>query len=99
MQDGRNLELCPADVPSFKEAWERIEPFALTFDGVQYWGSVEKSAEVAKSKRMETLAELRTCLYYEAKRWAGKSPDNLSMRYIRALMYAIREKVTASNVQ
>jgi hypothetical protein len=99
MQEVNKFELSLRDVPSFKEAWEQIEPFALTFDGVQHWGSAEKSAEVAMAKRMETLAELRTCLFYEARRWAGKSPDNLSMRYIRALMYAIREKVNASNVQ
>ncbi|MEQ1881331.1 MAG: hypothetical protein ABL878_10220 [Burkholderiales bacterium] len=99
MQDVTKFELFPEDVPSFKEAWEQIEPFALTFDGVQHWGSAEKSAEVAMAKRMETLAELRTCLYYEARRWASKSPDNLSMRYIRALVYAIREKVSANNVQ
>lgn len=98
MQVG-NSELTPADVPSFKETWSRIEPFALTFDGFQYWGSVEKCAEVAFAKRMNTLTELRTCLFYEAKRWAGKVPDTVSMRYIRALLYAIREKVDAGSTR
>src|SRR5689334_448467 len=63
-----NSELTPADIPSFKESWGRIEPFALTFDGFRYWGSVEKCAEVAHEKRMGTLTDLRTCLFYEARR-------------------------------
>lgn len=96
-----NTELSPADIPSFKEAWTRIEPFALTFDGFKYWGSVEKCAEVAHEKRMATLTDLRTCLFYEARKWnqAGKPPDIVSLRYIRALVYAIREKVNAGQVR
>ncbi|HYJ19777.1 MAG TPA: hypothetical protein VEW72_11460 [Burkholderiales bacterium] len=100
-QELSNTELSPADIPSFKEAWNRIEPFALTFDGFKYWGSVEKCAEVAHEKRMATLTELRTCLFYEARKWkqAGKTPDIVSLRYIRALVYAIREKVNAGQVR
>lgn len=96
-----NTELTPADIPSFKEAWPRIEPFALTFDGFKYWGSVEKCAEVAHEKRMATLTDLRTCLFYEARRWRmeGKAPDIVSLRYIRALVYAIREKVSSGQVR
>ena len=41
-----NTEITPADVPAVGEPWTRIEPFALTFDGFRYWGSVEKCAEV-----------------------------------------------------
>src|SRR5690606_13339252 len=101
MPELANSELTPADVPSFKEPWTRIEPFALTFDGFKYWGSVEKCAEVAHEKRMATLTELRTCLFYEARRWRmeGKPPDVVSLRYIRALVYAIREKVAAGQLR
>ena len=100
-QDLANSELTPADIPSFKEAWARIEPFALTFDGFKYWGSVEKCAEVAHDRRPGSLTELRTCLFYEARRWklAGKSPDAASMKYIRALVYAIREKVNSGDMR
>jgi hypothetical protein len=100
-QEVANSEITPADVPSFKEAWARIEPFALTFDGFKYWGSVEKCAEVAQSKRPGSLTELRTCLFYEARRWklAGKPPDGVSMKYIRALVYAIREKVSSGDTR
>ncbi len=99
--DLANSELTPADVPSFKESWARIEPFALTFDGFRYWGSVEKCAEVAQSKSPGSLTELRTCLFYEAKRWklAGKSPDAKAMRFIRAIVYAIREKVNSGEMR
>jgi len=95
IKDVANSELAPADVPSFKETWARIEPFALTFDGFKYWGSVEKCAEIAQARRPGSLTELRTCLFYEARRWqlAGKAPDAASMKFIRALVYAIREKV------
>ena len=101
IQDVANSELTPADIPSFKETWARIEPFALTFDGFGYWGSVEKCAEIAQARRPGSLTELRTCLFYEARRWklAGKSPDLASMKYIRALVYAIRGKVTSGNTR
>jgi len=94
-----NAELTPADVPSFKETWAKIEPFALTFDGFKHWGSVEKCAEVAHARRPGSLTELRTCLFYEARRWKqlGRQPDAESMKYIRALVYAIREKVNAGD--
>ena len=101
IQNVSNDELTPADIPSFKEAWPRIEPFALTFDGFRYWGSVEKCAEVARTKRPGSLTELRTCLFYEARRWklAGKLPDAASIKYIRALVYAIREKVNSGDTR
>jgi hypothetical protein len=96
-----NTELKPADIPSFKENWSRIEPFALSFDGFRHWGSVEKCAEIAHAKRIGSLTDLRTCLFYEAKRWGslGKVPDTVSMRYIRALVYAIREKVSMGEMR
>ena len=100
-QEVANNELTPADIPSFKEVWRRIEPFALTFDGFRYWGSVEKCAEIAQARRPGSLTELRTCLFYEARRWhhAGKPPDVASMKFIRALIYAIREKVTSGDTR
>jgi hypothetical protein len=50
---------------------------------------------------MATLTDLRTCLFYEARRWKmeGKAPDMVSLRYIRALVYAIREKVDAGQIR
>jgi hypothetical protein len=100
-QDLANTELTPADIPSFTEAWSRIEPFALTFDGFRYWGTVEKCAEIAQSRRPGSLTELRTCLFYEARRCkqAGKPPDPKTMKFIRALLYAIRRKVESGETR
>jgi hypothetical protein len=89
-----NAQLSVADIPSFMEAWSRIEPFALTFDGYQYWGSIDKCAEVA-AKTPATLTHLRTCLFFEARRWSHlkKQPDEKALKRIRALVFAIKEKV------
>ena len=95
-----NSELSPGDIPSFREPWVRIEPFALTFDGFRYWGSIEKCAQVA-AKPPSTLTDLRTCLFYEARRWkhAGKSPDEISMKRIGALLFAISQKVRSGDLR
>lgn len=95
-----NAELSVGDIPSFKETWSRIEPFALTFDGYGYWGSIDKCAEIAE-KPPATLTDLRTCLFFEARRWAhqGKQPDAQSMKRIRALVFAIKEKVRSGQLR
>jgi hypothetical protein len=100
-QEVGNRELSPADIPSFKETWVRIEPFALSFDAFRYWGSVEKCAAIAQARRPGSLTELRTCLFYEARKWQaqGRSPDADSMKFIRALVYAIREKVDVGDLR
>src|SRR5581483_1656253 len=101
LQELANSQLSPGDIPSFTEPWGRIETFALTFDAFRYWGSVEKCAEIAYAKRPGSLTELRTCLFFEARRWKhlGRSPDAESMKYIRALVYAIRERVSAGDTR
>ena len=93
-EDVANAQLSVADIPSFMESWSRIEPFALTFDGYQYWGSIDKCAEVA-AKTPATLTHLRTCLFFEARRWSHlkKQPDEKALKRIRALVFAIKEKV------
>lgn len=95
-----NAQLSVADIPSFKEPWSRIEPFALTFDGYQYWGSIEKCAEVA-AKTPATLTQLRTCLFFETRRWSHlhKQPDEKSLKRIRALVFAIKEKVRTGELR
>ena len=95
-----NAELSVGDIPSFKETWSRIEPFALTFDGYQYWGSIEKCAEIA-ARPPATLTHLRTCLFFEARRWAhqGNQPDPQAMKRIRALLFAIKEKVRSGDLR
>ena len=95
-----NKRLSVADVPSFKEAWSRIEPFALTFDGYRYWGSIDKCAEVA-AKTPATLTQLRTCLFFEARRWTHlkMQPDEKALKHIRALVFAINEKIKSGDLR
>ena len=95
-----NAELTMGDIPSFKESWAHIEPFALTFDGYAYWGSIEKCAEIA-SKPPATLTQLRTWLFFEARRWRHleQQPDLGSMKRIRAVLFAIKEKVQSGDLR
>ncbi len=95
-----NNELSPGDIPSLKEAWARIEPFAYTFDGFRHWGSIERCAAEAE-KPPSTLTQLRNALFFEAKRWKHlkRKPDENAMRRIRALVYAIAEKVRAGDIR
>lgn len=79
-------------IPDPDEAdWSDIREFALAFNGYGYWGSSEECARIANSGRMETMAELRTCLFFEQRRWrhVGESPDAASMKRIRDLLRRI----------
>jgi hypothetical protein len=90
-----NDGLTAANIPSSKAHWRTITEFALSFDGYEYWGSFEKCAKIANSRRNRTLTELRTCLFFEQRRWHhfGESPDKEAMKYIRGLIEKIRTKV------
>ena len=104
MKEIQNAELTEKDIPSPSADWSAIGWFALTFDGYEYWGSFDKCGEVAnkwasvwreKQGLPHTLTELRTCLFFEQRRWRhyGYNPDEKAMIYICALVEAIREKV------
>lgn len=80
--------------------------FALTFNGYEWCGSFEQCAKVGNRGAdlfresgilPRSLAELRTCLFFEQRRWRhfGLDPDEPARRYISALVEAIREKVRA----
>jgi hypothetical protein len=101
-----NSELAEKNIPSNHASWKKILPFALTFNGYEYWGDFEKCREVAKlgissyrDKRAfsQSLTDLRTCLFYEARRWRHleKDPNKKGMEYIHALLDAIRMRVLA----
>lgn len=72
--------------------WEAIGDFARTFDGYEYWGSFDRCAEIANAQRGETLTELRTCLFFEQRRWHhfGDYPNDDAMRYVRGIIECIR---------
>lgn len=101
-----NSQLFENDVPSSRAAWSKILPFAQTFDGYEYWGNFEKCQQIAKQgialfrsdqQLSQSLTDLRTCLFYEARRWnhLEKNPNKRGMEYIRALIEAIRVRVLA----
>jgi hypothetical protein len=44
---------------------------------------------------------LRTCLFFEARRWKnlGREPDTASMKRIRALISVIQQKIKAGDMR
>ena len=96
-----NADLKIDDVPASDAGWSQIGRFALTFDGYERWGSFEKCAEIGNrwakaytdgQTLPDSLTDLRTCLFYEQRRWRhyGWEPDEGAMSYIHALVEAIR---------
>jgi hypothetical protein len=105
MDEIANSNLIEKDIPPPNaEYWGVIDHFALSFDGYEYWDPFEKCAEIGNNS-LETwrdkkylsgsLTELRTCLFYEQRRWRhfDEHPDSETMTYIHALVEAIRSKV------
>lgn len=90
-----NKRLTLGDIPSARAKWQTIEMFALTFDGYKRWGGSRKCAAVANARRDRTLDELRTCLFFEQRRWRhfAETPDRKAMKYIREIVEKIRVKV------
>jgi len=99
-----NKDLKTGDIPHPGADWGVVGRFALSFNGYEHWGSFERCAAVAYRGREAfetghalpvTLTELRTCLFFEQRRWRhyGYDPDERAMAYIRALVEGIRERV------
>ena len=88
--DNEHLRL--SDVPEESADWASIQRFALRFDGYQAHGSFQKCAAIANKPRHDTLTDLRTCLFFEQRRWRhfGEHPDDKAMAYIRSLVEQIR---------
>ena len=102
-------DLRESDLPPPDAGWREIGRFALSFDGYEAWGSFGKCAEVANrwldayltdGALPESLDELRTCLFFEQRRWRhyGYDPDEEAMCYIGALLEGIRERVAAEEI-
>jgi hypothetical protein len=99
-----NADLSERDVPSRNSGWHEIGRFALSFNGYEWWGSFDNCAEIGKrgleafratGALPDSLTELRTCLFFEQRRWRhfGLDPDEEAMNYIGALVEEIRRKV------
>jgi hypothetical protein len=104
-----NSQLIADDIPSPRATWKKIQPFALTFNGYTHWGSFKKCREVAnegvklyraKQELNQTLTDLRTCLFFEVRRWKHyeKVPGKKGMEYMRALTDAIRARVNSKEI-
>ena len=92
-----NQRLTLKDIPAPSADIEDLMQFALTFSGFDQCGSFDACAEVANSRKHGTLSELRTCLFFEQRRWHhfGDSPDDEALAYWRELIEKIRSKVSA----
>ncbi len=101
MQTIPNEELQLDKLPLPEDDWISIWRLADTFNGYKHWASFERCAEIANQRRASTLTELRTCLFFECRRWHhyGDEPDDEDAPYLRGLVANIRDRspITASS--
>ena len=86
-----NDDLRLQDIPSQKADWSAIQQLALAFNGYE----LGKCAQIANDHRHDTLTNLRTCLFFEQRRWRhfDEELDEDSMAYIRDILNKICHKV------
>jgi hypothetical protein len=84
-------------IPDPDGPWWDIVPFAHTFKAYKALGSVEAVGDLANRRDPEGLEELRSCLFFEARRWRhfGADPDGDELEYIRSFVRRIKELVEA----
>ena len=90
-----NAALSPADIPAANADVGTFARFALTFNGYEVHGSFDACAKIPNERRSTTLTELRTCLFFEQRRWHhfGDLPDEKNLAYWRSLVEQIRQRV------
>ncbi len=107
-----NSALSDSDLPPPNANWEVISPFCITFNGYEYWGTLDRCAEVAnrcerewkeKKQLPTTLTELRTALFFFQRSWrftaqGWYNPDEEMMSYVHALIEGMRVKVLAKEL-
>lgn len=92
------------DVPGIDAEWDDVREFALTFNGYGYVRSLETLAKLAGHTRNEyaknsslkdSLDDLRASLFFEQRRehWTDCGFEGDELRYIRALLAAIAERL------
>ncbi len=88
-------QLTATDLPPDNAELEDLIRFAYTFDGYQHWGSISRCAEIANARDHGSLEKLRTCLFFEVRRWRqyGDLPDEETVRYCRSLVAEIRQRL------
>lgn len=92
-----NEALSAADVPGEGATLAELRAFAHTFDGYARWGSFQRCAEIANARDHGSLDTLRTCLFFEVRRWHhfGGDPDERAQAYWRELTAEIARRVRA----
>lgn len=96
-----NKDLRLSDVPQRLVIWnERIQEFALTFNGYEFHGGFDECKAIAEKRSPTTLTDYRTCLFFEQRRWRhyGSDPEGEDLRYLRWLLSGIRERVRNGEV-
>jgi hypothetical protein len=90
-----NIDLSESNVPTREASFALIFEFALSFDGYEFWGSEDRSGQIANDRCHHTLCELRTCLFFEQRRYRhfGEYPQGEDAEYVRGLVSKIRDKV------
>jgi len=100
MREIINKDLTLSNIPNPDASWDEIGEFALTFAGYNVWGSFDRCAEIANARSHESLTDLRTCLFFEQRRWRhiGVNPDQKTMIYIREVVEKIRSIVATCDL-
>jgi len=91
-------------VPDPDAGWYDIAVFALTFNGYERVGDLDRVASVADQVQQHwttstdfpnDVAALRTALFFEQRRFHhyGWDPSGPDLAYIKALVAAIRDQV------
>jgi len=98
VRDRKEKGLTLQDVPLPEADWSEIAAFARSFDAPAYHGSYRACVEIGRQRRHETLEDLRTCLYFEERRWRqcaliGIEMGEEDMEYIRQLVRMIRQRL------
>jgi len=102
-----NAALSPAAVPAEGDDWDRLNEFALTYDGYAYWDNLPELARRAVARWTRdgslpgTLDELRACLFYEQRRWHhfGAVPRGRAGTYLWALATEVRTLVARGQLE
>jgi hypothetical protein len=93
-------ELRETDLPPAYGDWSDYARFAVTFSphdrdlcsemGADAFARWRRTGDVPRR-----LEELRACLWFEQRRWrfVGREPDTEGMRYVGALIRAIRTQL------
>jgi hypothetical protein len=102
-----NEHLTASAVPPVTASWHTIVAFALTIDGYNAVGQ-RKCGQLANSVKSEfakdvssvetlSLTELRSCLFFEQRRFNhfGHEPQDADRIFINALLQAIQRKITS----